>query len=130
MTTQQPPRTSPAAPNEQVTQFLNVFADWLVGDARPRVVDQVVRLRELARVVDDTAAVDRLVAHLEDVVLRLDHLAATIAHGPSATHDDDVEALASDAADRCGVLREVIDHARLALAGPAGGGQRERAGAA
>jgi hypothetical protein len=132
MTHQQTPRPVPAAPVEQATQFLGVFADWLVRDARPLVVDQVSKLRELSRSIDDATEVDHLVAHLEDVVLRLDHLAATIVYAPQGSLDGEVETLAADVADRCCASRVLMEKTRLAIAAHGGGDGdvRERAGAA
>ena len=119
MNDEQTPRLPARDPEQTVPEFLDVFAEWLVHDARPTIAWQTRRLRQLAPELEDTEGIDLLVEHLEDVLGRLDHLAAAIFDRPAPGRTHEVEALAAASADRCSEARDLIGRARLVIAGPA-----------
>jgi len=114
-------------PDQTVPEFLDVFADWLVQDARPTIAWQTRRLRQLAPGLDDAGGIDLLIEHLEDVLGRLDHLAAAIFDRPTPGRTHEVEALAAASADRCSEARDLIGRARFVISGPAAGDRRSEA---
>ncbi|CAB4903218.1 unannotated protein [freshwater metagenome] len=117
--TEQPFPSPPGRdPGQSVASFLEGFAAWLAGDARPAIAAQADRLRAVPAGPRGGEELALVLRHLETLVLELDALARAIAAEPRTSDGLGLEPLLSAAADRCGETRELMSRARRLLDGP------------
>lgn len=117
MSEEQGPRPPARAPEQPVTEFLDVFVTWLATDVRPAISARTERLRELVPRIEGGHEIEVVIANLDDLLVRLDAVAVSIADRPMASRAEEVESLAAAAAERCDDARALMARARMALAG-------------